>query len=242
MIRHRPLLLQIILLIGLTLPAPFLLTQPLAANTFEGNANTMNLPECPDDDFLPSVRELSDNQPQRIAYPEGDENATGVYGKLTNGQRIAGHLTPEIHAGMSAQSGSLLRNGSIDPALREMIIVRTGYQTASYYEVAQHRSLAESLGVTIEKLDALACVRPQGLDSAEASVIAFVDELLTINRTSDAVLEAVRAHFTDGQVMEMIFVTGNWWTLARMLETAGIPLDAARIGDKGVAPANKSSN
>ena len=34
---------------------------------------------------------------------------------------------------------------------------------------------------------------------------------------------------------KIIMVTGNWWTLARMLETAGVSLDEGKIGEHGVA-------
>lgn len=203
----------------------------------ETKSEAMLPKSCPESALLPSARAMRSDHPQRIPYPEGNADDVGVYGKLTNGQRISGHLSAEVKAGIGAQSGALLRNGLLSPALREMIIVRTGYHTASAYEVTQHRSLGASLGVSEAKLDALACVRPAGLEADEAAVIAFVDELLTMNRPNDATVAAVRERFTDGQLMEIIFVTGNWWTLARMLETAGIPIDARRIGDAGLAPA-----
>jgi 4-carboxymuconolactone decarboxylase len=113
-----------------------------------------------------------------------------------------------------------------------MIIVRVGYHTNSVYEVEQHRSLAMKFNVEEKRLDALACKLPPDLSEAESAVIAFVDELITVNRPSDSVLDRVRSHFDDGELLEMIFVAGNWWTLARMLETAGIPLEERRIGDE----------
>lgn len=191
--------------------------------------------KCGAGELLPSVKELSVDQPQRLPYPSIPEGETGVYGAITNGQRIAYHLKPEVRAGISAISGALLRHGALDPAMREMIIVRTGYRTASAYEVHQHRSLARRLGVSDAKLDMLACVDPQGLEANERALIAFVDELLTRNRPTDAALADLRTHFDNGQVMEIVAVTGNWWMLSRMLETAGVPLDKGTIGEKGVA-------
>jgi 4-carboxymuconolactone decarboxylase len=217
-------------------------TGPLNKATADaGRTTTMNdTDNCYGGEALPSVREMSGNVPQRIPYPPGSNDDVGIYGALTNGQRISRYLPPKVTAGISAQSGALMRDGSLAPSLREMIIVRTGYRTASLYEVAQHRSLAERYGVTQSKLQALACIDPRGLDADEQAAIAFVDELLTRNRPRDNVLADVRRHFTDGQVIEMIFVTGNWWTLARMLETAGIPLDEDRIGTHGIQNSNSS--
>ena len=174
--------------------------------------------------------------PQRIPYPTGSEGQTGVYGALTNGQRLSYLVKPAVRAGIQALSSALLREGVLAPSLREMIIVRVGYQTGSHYEVEQHTSLGESLGVPRAKLEALAHVNPPGLSDAERSVIAFVDALLTEPDPGDDAVQGVRAHFSDGELMEMVFVTGNWWMLSRMLATARVPSDSRKIGEQGVAP------
>lgn len=195
---------------------------------------------CPTGEMLPSALAMKTEFPQRIPYPEGTEAATGVYGRLTNGQRVSLHLKPEVRAGLTALSGALLRDGALPPTLREMIIVRVGYRTANHYEVDQHGSLAERVGVPREKLQALACVDPAGLSDNEHAVIAFVDALLTEHAPSDAVLQAVRSRFTDGEVLEMVFVTGTWWTMSRLLATAGIPSDTRKIGEQGVVPEQRA--
>jgi 4-carboxymuconolactone decarboxylase len=192
------------------------------------------LPDCPRNAILPAALAMKADYPQRIAYPTHNEHDEGVYGKLTNGQRIAGHLASKVREGMQALSAALLRDGALPPDLREIIIVRVGYQTSSFYEVDQHGSLAERLGVPREKVLSLACRTPSGLTEAETAMIAFVDALLTTHVPDNAVLEAVRRQFSIAQVLEMVFVTGNWWTLSRMLATAGIPSDTRKIGETGV--------
>lgn len=184
--------------------------------------------------LLPSVGDLSVEHPQRIPFPPTAAGVEGVYGPLTNGQRIARHLKAEIVAGISALSAALLRHGALEAELRELIIVRTGYQIGSAYEVHQHRSLALRLGVPVAKLDALALVTPEGLTNDEAAVIRFVDEIVTCNRPTDETLSDLRTRLSDGEILEIVIVTGNWWSLARMLETAAVPLDAGTIGELGV--------
>lgn len=196
---------------------------------------------CPASELLPRAATMRAEYPQRMPYPEGNENDNGVYGKLTNGQRISGHLNDTIRTGIHALSGALLRTGDLDRQLRELIIVRVGYALGSFYEIDQHGSLAESFGVPKEKVLGLACKQPQGLTEIEAAVIAYVDELLSGDDVSDAALAGVSAHFTHGQVLEIVWVTGNWWTLARMLNVSGIPSDELKIGAKGVTPANKEN-
>jgi AhpD family alkylhydroperoxidase len=204
----------------------------------KGIWKSMKLTTSPSSQPLTTLTELDHDWPQRIPFPPGGEGETGVYGPLTNGQRIARHLTPKVLSGVGAISGALLRDGLLPPAMRELIIVRVGYLTACAYEVYQHRSLARRLGVTEAKLDALASVDPVALDERERAVVAFVDDLVTKNRPSDGVVDGVRHHLTDGEVMEVIVVVGNWWMLGRMLETAGVPLDSGTIGERGVMGAD----
>lgn len=192
---------------------------------------------APEVDLLPSVRSMSGDVPQRIGFPAGSAEKTGLYGPLTNGQRIIGHLPVRLQEGIKAQTAALMHAGALPPALREMIIVRTGYRSASLYEVVQHSSLARRLGVSQVKLDALACTVPLGLEPAEHAAIDFVDELVQQSRPGDAALASARRYYSDGEILEIVFVTGTWWTLARMLETAGVPLDEDRIGDRDVGPA-----
>ena len=192
---------------------------------------SINPTTCAADELLPTVHDLDLTPSQRIPFPPAGEEVLGVYGHLTNGQRIARHLVPGGMGGGGGLSGALLRHGVLDPALREMVIVRVGYQTACAYEVYQHRSLALRLGVPSAKLDLLACVDPRGLEEAERVTIDFVDEIIVNNRPSDAVLERLRRQFDDSHVVELVFIVGLWWTLSRLLETAGVPLDPQSIGE-----------
>jgi alkylhydroperoxidase family enzyme len=185
---------------------------------------------------LPSVESMECAVPQRIPYPSPIENESGIYGPLTNGQQIARHLAPKVLEGVTAMSSALMRHGLLPAPLRELIIVRTGYHAGSRYEVVQHASLAERHGVSRAKLEALAYVDPQGLDPKERAAIRFVDELLDRTRPRDEILGELKGYFGYPEIFEIIFITGNWWTLARMLETAGIPLEEGRIGNHGITP------
>lgn len=215
--------------------APPALAEAPRVTQHESGPTTVITTECPMDDLLPGVAEMTTDYPQRIAAPSGSEDANGVYGPLTNGQRVSLHLNPAVREGMSAMSGALLREGSLEAGHREMIIVRVGYVENSIYEVVQHASLAESVGVPKAKIDNLACEKPRGLDSAERALMTFVDEQLATSRASDEALADMRAHFSESQIVEAILVIGNWWMISRMMETSGAQIEDRRIGTGGVA-------
>jgi 4-carboxymuconolactone decarboxylase len=182
-------------------------------------------------DLLPGVDVMTSDYPQRIPYPFDDGHRQGIYGELTNGQRMTAHLPPAIEAAIRGQSQALLRDGRIRAIHRELVIVRVGYLCNCIYEVEQHRSIAVKLGVPKDELDQLAYKHP-ALAAPEAALIAFVDQLIFKNRPDDSVLSNARCHFTDGEILEVLFVAGNWWTIARLLETCGVPLDQSRIGER----------
>lgn len=187
------------------------------------------IPTSPPAPLLPSIARLDANPRERIPVPPPVDGAEALYGPPTNGQRISLHLNPPIKAGLVALGNSLMTEGLLEPALRQMIIVRIGYLSGSAYEVYQHRSLAARFGVSEQKLDALACIDPPGLSFEETAMIAFVDEVEKNVRPSDAALEAVLEIYSQSQVLEAVMVCGMWMLLARMLETAGVPLDDRTI-------------
>ena len=127
-----------------------------------------------------------------------------------------------------------MREGSLDPCHRQMIIVRVAYLSGCAYELFQHRSMARRVGVSEAKLDSLAHIHPPGLDERERAIIAFVDELVNDVRPSDATLSRMLDLFLTSVVQEAIMVTGVWMMLARMLETAGVELDESPIGESSV--------
>ena len=90
----------------------------------------MTSAKWPSDGLLASVSQLDFKPKQRIPLPLGGEGEKGVYGPITNGQRLARHLAPAVLKGVGALSAALLRDGALAAALRELIIVRVGYLAA----------------------------------------------------------------------------------------------------------------
>lgn len=184
--------------------------------------------------LLPFVHEMDAPLVQRFEYPNTQDAKQGLYGALTNGQRITHHLHKPVLDGIVALSGALMKSGLLDPCIREIVIIRTGYLTGSAYEVVQHRSLAVRLGVAESKLNALAHVTPSGLSDRELATVNLVDELVNTSRPSDDSVSNVLQFFSVSELFEIIAVTGNWWTLSRILCTSGVAIDDDRIGNRPV--------
>ena len=134
----------------------------------------------------------------------------------------------------------LLFGGVLDVRLRELVIMRIGWQTGSVYEWTQHWRVAVDLGVP--EADLLA-VREgptsQAFGPLERAVLEATDEALGGQRISDATMAALRSHLEDDSVLELVAAIGTWSMISTVLRSLDIPLEdgVAPWPPDGVAPA-----
>ena len=95
----------------------------------------------------------------------------------------------------------------MDPAIRELAITRAGYTQASQFVYSQHCKAARRNGVTEEKLADLPQWQVSDVyDAAERAVLAWTDALiLQGGRASDALFDALHAHFSDEDILELTY-------------------------------------
>ncbi len=126
----------------------------------------------------------------------------------------------------------LAPTASLDARLRELIIMRIGWRTASLYEWTQHWRVARRL--EIPEADILA-VRDwrnaANLSAADKAVLAATDETLDTGMISDATWEACAQHLASpGERVQLVIAIGNWSMFSQLLKSLRIPLE------EGVAP------
>lgn len=140
---------------------------------------------------------------------------------------------------------ALLVQPSLDARLRELVIMRLGWSTASVYEWTQHWPIALRAGLS--EGDVLA-VRDgpsaDGFGPAERAVLAATDETVRDGRVSDATWAACVAHVGGGDpnsavLIELVTAIGLWRMIAGMLRTLDVPLEDGvdPWPPDGVAPA-----
>jgi alkylhydroperoxidase family enzyme len=121
---------------------------------------------------------------------------------------------------------TLLFQGTIDHRTRELVILRTGWRTASEYEFCQHVVVARQFGMKDEEILG---VRDPGecsaYDARDRAVIRMTDELLDHARVSDETWKALRGWFDEAAIIELLLVAGNWRMFAGFLNSAAVPLD-----------------
>lgn len=112
---------------------------------------------------------------------------------------------------------------SLDGALRELVIMRVAHVNRAPYEAEQHAPIALEEGLTQAQLDAL----PQWDGSTLFSPLQQAALRLTDTMTRDvqvppAVLNAVRTHLDDRQVVELVGTIAAYNMVSRFLEALQI--------------------
>ncbi len=122
----------------------------------------------------------------------------------------------------------LIVQGQLDRRLRELVIMRLGWETASEYEWAQHWRVARELGIPHEDLLALRDWRSSDrFGDADRAVLAATDETLETGTISPETWELCRAHVGGTEeLLELVAAIGSWRMISSLLRSLEIPIEA----------------
>ncbi|WP_337189137.1 carboxymuconolactone decarboxylase family protein [Phenylobacterium sp.] len=113
---------------------------------------------------------------------------------------------PDVLRAMRAYA---YREAPVDPRLREVALMRTGYVRASQFVFSQHCKAARREGVDEAKIAAVPCwTLAEGVFSpVERAVLAYVDGMmLEAGRVHDRVFAALRAHLSDEEILVLTYL------------------------------------
>jgi alkylhydroperoxidase family enzyme len=100
----------------------------------------------------------------------------------------------------------------LDPQLRELGQMRAGWARGSQFVFSQHCKQAREHGVPEAKIAAVPGWPAADLWSpVERAVLAYTDALvLDGGRVADALMDALRAHLSDEEVLELTYITAMY--------------------------------
>jgi len=121
-------------------------------------------------------------------------------------------LVPDILKMSYDSLFALMQPGrALKPRYRELAILRTGIVGDSRFEYSQHLKVARMVGIAEEQLAAIKGWATSDLfDATDRAVMAATDELVGRNLIEDATFAALKRHFSDAQIMELVFVIATW--------------------------------
>lgn len=167
----------------------------------------------------------------RIPYftaQDADEDKLKLLGRepRLNIFKIAAHAANPIARKFIGLPGAVLVQGTIDPILREMAIVRTGLLCGSEYEVYQHRRLSLFVGMPDEKIEALNIGSSAPVFSElERLVLRFTEETVGNFKASDDTFNALSQHFSHAQMVELAIAIGSYMMVSTFLNNFEVDIE-----------------
>ncbi|WP_405991370.1 carboxymuconolactone decarboxylase family protein [Streptomyces sp. NBC_00986] len=130
------------------------------------------------------------------------------------------HRNPELASRMFALGAGLLGHGLLPAADREIVIARVTARSACAYEWGVHAAtLAPQAGLTLEQLRATAqpdaAVRAPW-SSRHTALLHAVDELNDTTRLTQSAWDALRMHYEEAQLLELLVLIG-WYRIISYL-------------------------
>ena len=128
----------------------------------------------------------------------------------------------------------IMAGSSLEPRLREVIIMRVGWNTNCEYEWGQHVLMSEPAGLSSEdheriKEGALA----EGWSEIESVLITATDELLAETMISDATWALLSRQLNKKQITDFIFTVGQYNMMAMVLNGLGVQREPSVPGFDG---------
>ncbi|GAA5232797.1 carboxymuconolactone decarboxylase family protein [Verticiella sediminum] len=160
------------------------------------------------------------------------EHAPAEYAALLDVRKPLNLYRMLPHAGVGAASGflrmggALLRENELDSRLREIVILRVGMLSDAGYEVHQHKRVARSVGLSEEKIEAIA----QGADAPvfdelERLILRFTDTVVRDVKAPDALFNAVLERLDHRRMAELVFTIGFYMMVSRFLENFEVDIE-----------------
>jgi alkylhydroperoxidase family enzyme len=121
-------------------------------------------------------------------------------------------LVPDILKMSRDSLMAMLQPGrALKSRLRELAILRAAITGDSKFEYSQHMKVARMAGLPEDKLAAIkGWVTSDKFDPEERAVMAAADEMVARNLIEDDTFAALKRHFSDEQIMEIVYVIALW--------------------------------
>jgi alkylhydroperoxidase family enzyme len=121
--------------------------------------------------------------------------------------------------------GAIRHKGELDPIVRELAITRTGILCEAPYEIVAHKRIGKNVGVTDEQNEALENWQAAScFDETQRAALAFTDEIVKLNKPTDAIFKAIAAKLTPAALVELQLSVGFYIMTSKFLETFEIDL------------------
>jgi len=128
-------------------------------------------------------------------------------------------------------AGYILRESTLPPREREILILRIGWLCQSEYEFGQHTLVGKSVGLTSEEIFRITeGPNASGWDPFDATLLRAVDELHSDAFITDATWNALAKRYNEKQLMDLVLTVGDYNMISMYLNTMGVQLEEGKAG------------
>ena len=125
---------------------------------------------------------------------------------------------PKLLKRWSAFGGTLLFRGQLPHRDREILILRTAWNTKAEYEWGQHVAIGLGTGLTRDEIEGLTRSGPY----VDDVLVQAADELHAGNVIGDTTWKALTDRYTPAQLIEVCMVVGQYHLVAFTLNSLGV--------------------
>ncbi|MFN0111287.1 MAG: carboxymuconolactone decarboxylase family protein [Blastocatellia bacterium] len=152
------------------------------------------------------------------------EGAT-MRGQVFNIFRTLAHH-PRLLESWLVFGAQVLGKSTLPKRERELVVLRMGWLCQSEYEWGQHVLIGRRAGLTDEEILRIKDgADAEGWNNLDRAMLQATDELHADAFISDATWEQLSRHFSTQQLLDMIFVIGQYNLVSMALNTLGVQRD-----------------
>jgi len=135
---------------------------------------------------------------------------------------------PKTARAMLSLATHLRTGGTLDPKLKEMLILQVGYVTKCAYEYSHHLKVAERIGISEKDINAIAdetAGETTHLDERTRIALAAARQITTDLCCTDELDQLLLKHFEPAVMMDLVVTVGFYSFIVRFLETLKIDVE-----------------
>ena len=133
---------------------------------------------------------------------------------------------PQLYKVFLPYIEQLIAHTTLPPRDREVLVLRSLAVANDVYESHHHALIARNAGMSDSEIAACR-TDGAGLTDVDRLLMTAVDELMHTHYLSDPTWQALAQHYTESQMIEVIFLVGCYTLMGMVTNSLGIPLEAA---------------
>ena len=138
---------------------------------------------------------------------------------------------PDMTMGIMMSFRQLSSKLSLSERDREILILRIAWLCYCEYIWGQHVLMGKNAGLSEEEINLIKEGEgPESWDPFNALLVRAVDELYTDAFITDQTWKELNERYNEDQIMDLIFLVGQYNALAMFLNSFGVPLEYNKKG------------